>query len=190
MGAASGENRLVRVEGSQVVLDLGPVVERVAATVDARLPQAGITAVSSDQARIVLADAATLQTITSTIDLLETLQLVLPLLVLGVIVVILALAHRRARALGVVGVAVMIAGAVSIVVAWLGSGIVADVPTDPVAGTVARDAYDAFVEVLIVQSLLLVAVGASRRAGGLDPDARPARWAERAPGAAAGSEPA
>jgi hypothetical protein len=160
MGAATGENRLVKVEGSQVVLDLGPVVERVAATVDARLPAAGVSAVSADQARIVLADAPTLRTITSAIDVLETLRVVLPLLVLGVIIAILALAHRRARALGVVGVALMVAGAVSIVVAWLGSGIVADIPTDPVAGTVAKGAYDAFAEVLIIQSLLLVAIGA------------------------------
>ena len=159
VGAASGGNRLVNVEGSQVVLDLSPVVERVAAAIDDRLPQAGLAEIPPDQARIVLADAPRLQTVTTAIGVLETLRIVLPLLVLGVIIAILALAHRRARALGVVGLALMIAGAASILVAWFGSGIVANVSADPVAGQIAKGAYDAFVEVLVIQSLLLVAVG-------------------------------
>jgi hypothetical protein len=98
--------------------------------------------------------------VTTTIDLLETLRLVLPLALLALIVAILALAHRRRRALGLIGIAMVVAGIVSLVIAWLGSGIVGRAPDDPVAALIAKGAYDAFVEVLVLQSLLLIAIGA------------------------------
>lgn len=159
IGAATSGDGPVSVRGDQLVLDLGPVVERVAAAIDERLPRAGLAEVPAGRATIVLAEADRFQTVSDTVDLLETLRILLPVLVIVVIVAILALAHRRARALGAIGVAMMIAGAVSIVVAWAGSGVAAGMPADPTAGRIAGDTYDAFVEVLIIQSLLLVAVG-------------------------------
>jgi hypothetical protein len=160
VGAATDGDGLVRVQGSQVVLDLGPVVERVAAAVDDRLPQAGLAALPAGQATVVLGDAPQVKTLTTAVGTLDRLRIVLPLALLALVVAILALAHRRLRALGLIGMAMIVAGIISLVVAWFGSGIVRGVPRDPVTATIAKSAYDAFVEVLVLQSLLLVAVGA------------------------------
>jgi hypothetical protein len=160
LGAATGDNRLVRVQGSQIVLDLGPIVERVAAAVDDRLPQAGLAVLPAGAATVILGDAPRLETATTVIGALDTLRIVLPLALLALVVAILVLAHRRLRALGLIGMTMVVAGIVSLVVAWFGSGVVGGVPRDAVAAAIAKSAYDAFVEVLILQSLLLVAVGA------------------------------
>jgi len=159
LGAARGDDGLVRIDGSQVVLDLGPVVERVAAAVDDRLPQAGLAQLAPGTATVVLGDARQIQTLTTVVDVLDTLRVVLPLAVLAVVVAILALAHRRVRALGLIGMAMIVAGLISLVVAWLGSGIVGGLPRDAIAAAIAKSAYDAFVEVLVLQSLLLMALG-------------------------------
>ncbi len=159
LGAATDDDGLVHVDGSQVVLDLGPIVERVAGAVDERLPRAGLANLPAGQTTIVLAEAPQLATVTTTIDILETLRIVLPLALLALIVAILALAHRRRRAVGLIGMAMVVAGIVSLVIAWLGSGVVGRVPDDPVAALIAKGAYDAFVEVLVLQSLLLIALG-------------------------------
>jgi hypothetical protein len=160
LGAATRDDGLVHVDGSQVVLDLGPIVEQVAGAVDDRLPRAGLANLPADQTTIVLAEAPQLATVTRTVDILEALRIVLPLALLALVVAILALAHRRARALGLIGMAMVVAGLVSLVIAWLGGGIVGRAPEDPVAALVVKGAYDAFVEVLVLQSLLLIAIGA------------------------------
>ena len=157
--AAREDDDLVVVEGSQVVLDLRPVVERAAAAVDDRLPRAGLASVAPADARIVLADARTAETIGRAVDVLETLRLVVPLAILAILVLLVILAHRRTRALAIAGVAIMLAGLASLAVAWFGQGAVGDITSDPVVSQVARDVYAAFLSPLVLQSALIAAGG-------------------------------
>ena len=68
------------------------------------------------------------------------------------------LAHRRARALAVVGLAIAVAGAVCLGLVWFG-GETAAAAESPVSPTLVRSTYDALSADLVTQSLVLVAVG-------------------------------
>ena len=155
-----GDGEYVYVAGDQVVLDLEPLVERVAVVVDGRLPAAGLSDLAPDDTRIVLAEADAFETASDALGWMEALRIVIPLIVLVAILAILGLAHRRTRALGIVGVAVMVAGLVTLAVAWVGGGVVAGVPDDPTVGVIAEDVYASFTSLLIGQSLLLILAGA------------------------------
>ena len=75
----------------------------------------------------------------------------------GLLIVLLA--HRRARALGIVGFAVAIAGLLSLLAVWSAGLYVSAVPDAPLARQLTREVYDAFLDVLVAQSIVLVAVG-------------------------------
>ena len=156
--AARGDDDLVAVEGSQVVLDLSPVVERAAAAVDDRLPRAGLASIAPADARIVLADVPTVETIGRAVDVMETLRLVVPLAILAILVLVVILAHRRTRALATAGVVIMLAGLASLAVAWFGQGAVGGI-SDPMVRQVARHVYGAFLSPLVFQSGLIAAGG-------------------------------
>ncbi len=158
--SARGGGRLVSIQGDQVVLDLSPVVERVVAVVDTRLPSAALAGLAATDAQLVLAEADAFQTASQALTLADALRLIIPLIVVVVILAIVGLAHRRTRALGIVGAAVMVAGLVSLGIAWVGGGVVAGVPEDPTVGRIAADVYDSFTSLLFGQSLLLIVGGA------------------------------
>jgi hypothetical protein len=154
-----GESEYVYVAGDEVVLDLEPLVERVAVVVDSRLPAAGITDLASADTRIVLAEAEAFETASDALDWMEALRIVIPLVVVIAILAVVGLAHRRTRALGIVGLAIMTAGLVSLAAAWFGGSVVGGVPADPTLGVIAEDVYGSFVSLLVAQSLLLVLAG-------------------------------
>jgi hypothetical protein len=159
-GAAKAEPPLA-VRGSQVVLDLGDIVEEVAAELDPRLPALGLASLPAAKTTVVLGEASQLRMVSQGITLLEAARIVIPLAVVAVILAIVGLAHRRIRALGIVGVAIMVAGLVSLAVAWVGGGVVSRAPEDLTVRTIIGEVYDAFIGLLLAQSLLLVAAGAA-----------------------------
>jgi hypothetical protein len=53
----------------------------------------------------------------------------------------------------------MVAGVVCMAIAWGGGGVVSSVPEDPTVGTILGDVYDAFIGLLMGQSLLLIVAG-------------------------------
>jgi hypothetical protein len=159
-GAAKAEPPLA-VRGSQVVLDLGDIVEEVAAELDPRLPALGLASLPAAKTTVVLGEASQLRMVSQGITLLEAARIVIPLAVVAVILAIVGLAHRRIRALGIVGVAIMVAGLVSLAVAWVGGGVVRRAPEDLTVRTIIGEVYDAFIGLLLAQSLLLVAAGAA-----------------------------
>lgn len=160
VGGGAGGGGLVGVEGSEVVLDLGPLVEAAAAAVDDRLPRAGLDDISEAEARIVLGDATVLRTANRAVTTMRGLQLAIPLLVLAIVLLVAVFARRRTRALGVAGLAIMTAGLASLAIAWLGAGIVGRMPEDPLVGEVTREVYAAFLSPLVLQSLVIAAGGA------------------------------
>lgn len=161
IGAARGDDGPLEVRGSQVVLDLGDIVTEVATALDPRLPGLGLASLPTAKTTIVLGDATQVRMVRDGLSLLDAARIVIPLVVLAVILAIVGLAHRRTRALGIVGVAIMLAGIVSMAVAWAGGGVVSDIPEDPAVGTIVGDVYDAFVGLLMAQSLLLIGAGAA-----------------------------
>jgi hypothetical protein len=160
LDGARGRNDVVAVRDGMVVIDLGPLVERVAAVVDDRLPSAGLAEVDPAAARLVLVEAPALQTVAQAVALMDALRIVIPLAVGALVLLALMAARDRTRMLAYVGVALMIAGFASLAMGWLGGGLVEAAPTDPLVGSVARDVYAALLTPLMLQSALIVSAGA------------------------------
>ena len=159
IGAATGAaDKAVRIQGDELVLDTGPIVERLAGALDARLTPATVQLPEADRV-VVLASAQALATTSQALSLLEIVQFLIPVVAVVVALAILGLAHRRVRALGLVGIAVTIAGAVTLLAAWFGGRTVGEASTDFTVREIATDAYASFVTLLVWQCIALIVGG-------------------------------
>ena len=156
---AEGETGVVTVRGSDVILDPTVVVTRISTAIDPRISAVVALAGGRLSEPVVIAQVTVLEPVQAALDRLEALQLVFPLLVVAVILLILLLAHRRLRALRIVGMAIAVAGLATILVAWLAGRYVATIPDAEVGRDVAGEVYAAFLSTLVVQSLVLAAAG-------------------------------
>ncbi len=75
---------------------------------------------------------------------MQTLEVIVPLVAIAVALLIVVIAHRRERALGIVGAAVALAGLVSLAVIWLAGAYVTRIPDAKAAQTMTSEVYDAF----------------------------------------------
>ena len=157
-GAATGTSGAVRIEGDELILDIGGLMERLAAAVDPRLTPTMVRLPESDRI-LVLAEADAIGTAGTAVSLLEVFQILIPLGAIVAALTILALAHRRVRALGLVGIAVTMAGAVTLVAAWLGGAAVGNASSDVTVRQMSTEVYSAFTGLLVWQSLILIVGG-------------------------------
>lgn len=160
IGAVEGDDAAVSVQGDEVVVDLRPIVSAATQAIDPRLTGAVMADLPVDETRIVVAESEAFETASQALTVLEALRIVIPLVVLIVILAIVGLAHRRTRALGIIGVAVMIAGVISLAAAWAGGAVVSGATSDPTVDEIAHEVYDAFTSLLVWQSLVLILGGA------------------------------
>lgn len=160
IGAVEGDDTAVAIRGDQVVVDLRPLVSVATEAIDPRLTEPVLANLPRGETRLVVAESDAFETASQALTLLEAMRILIPIVVLIVVLAIIGLAHRRTRALGIIGVAVMIAGMVSLAVAWAGGAAVAGATSDPTVDEIAHDVYDAFTSLLVGQSLLLVLGGA------------------------------
>jgi hypothetical protein len=154
-----GQVGSVTIRGSDIILDPTAIVTRIANATDGRI--GAIVAASGGRltAPFVVASVPALQPLQQTLDTLEALQVVLPIAAIAVAVLILLLAHRRLRALRIIGIAMAFAGLITIVLVSLAGRYVATIPNDETGRLAASEVYDAFLSLLIVQSALLATVG-------------------------------
>jgi chromate transport protein ChrA len=160
VSGASTPDALVSFRGTQVVVDLGPVIERLALTVDPRLSADGLADLTPGDASVELADAGGLRSVGSMLVVLDGTRTAVPIVLLAMIVLIVLLAHRRLRAVGLVGVTLLLAGVGCLTVAILAGRFAREISDETAVNQVAGDAYDAFASVLVVQSAGLVVAGA------------------------------
>ena len=78
IGATSGADQAVRIQGDELVLDTGPLVEKLAAAVDPRLTPATVTLPEADRL-VVLASAGALGTASDTLSVMEIVQFLIPI---------------------------------------------------------------------------------------------------------------
>lgn len=158
---ARGSNEFVRIEGPYAVLDLSPIVERLAAVADARLAIAGLTDFSGPDASVVLAESGRLRTVGTTLEVLETAGTGwgLPIALGAAILLIVVLAHRRIRSLGLIGVTVLVAGLLCLTVATLAREFAQNISDQAAFNVVAGETYDAFATMLMEQSIILAVGG-------------------------------
>ena len=159
VGAAEGEPGLISVQGQNVVLDTPRIVDRIVRLADPQLAALIEDVPSSLSEPVVIAQARELESIRTALRAMRTLQFLLSLVAVTAALLVVLLAHRRARALRVVGLAAAFAGLISLFAVWAAGLYVAAVPDTPVARQVTREVFDAFLGVLIAQSFVLVAAG-------------------------------
>jgi hypothetical protein len=161
VGGPDAAHSPVAVRGTVVVLDLGPLVSRVVAELDPRLTQAGLPGVPPGLVVVELGGVDELRQVGDATATLDRGRIVAPLLVAGIGLLILVFAHRRMRAVGLIGGAVMIGGLLSLAALWFGGGVLNATAesSGSITDRVAADAYGAFASTLADQSLLLVAGG-------------------------------
>jgi hypothetical protein len=159
IGAVEGRPGLVAIRGKDVVLDSTGLLDRIAAAADPRVAALVANVPESLAGPIVIAQVAELEPIQDALGLMQALRLLLPLVAVTAALIVVVVAHRRARALGIVGLAITVAGAVSLVVLWLAGRYISSVPDAPAARRLTADVYDAFLAVLVGQAVALVVVG-------------------------------
>ena len=160
VGVATGTGQQVRIVGESLVVDLGGIIDRVVVRLDPSGRAARYLSGGQGDGEIVVAQASELATVQQAVTALQAIQVIVPLVVIAAILLVLLLAHRRARALGIVGVAVVVAGAITLAIAWGGALVAGGIPDQPLAGDIVEDVYAALTTILAQQSLLLIAIGA------------------------------
>ena len=161
LGAARGGNEVVRVEGRDVVVDVAPIVETAADAIDPRFVAIVQDRLDPSTTRLVVASSDGVQMVSTTIVVLDTLRWVIPLITVAACLLIVVIAHRRVRALAAVGVAVMVAGLISIGVVWVGGAAATASLEDPTLRVLAGEIYGALTTALVLQSVALVLGGAA-----------------------------
>jgi ribosomal protein S7 len=156
---ASTPDAAVSFRGTQVVLDLGPVIERLSMTVDPRLSADGLADLTPRDASVAIADAGRLRSVGTMLVVLEGTRTAVPIVLLAMIALIVLLAHRRLRAVGLVGVTLLLAGLACLTVTILAGEFAREISDETAVNQVAGDAYDAFASLLIAQSAGLVIGG-------------------------------
>jgi hypothetical protein len=159
IGLAEGRSGLVAVRGKNVVLDTAGLLDRIGTSADPRIASLVVNVPVILTSPIVIAQVGALEPVHEALRLMRAIQLLLPLVAVTAALIVVVLAHRRARALGIVGLAIAVAGAVSLAILWLAGPYVSRVPDAEVARQVTAQVYDAFVSLLVIQAALLVAVG-------------------------------
>jgi hypothetical protein len=161
MDGARGENDIVRIEGRDVVVDVSHVVETAAEAIDPRLVIVVHDRLDPSTTRLVVASSDGVQAVSTTIVVFDTLRWVIPLLVVAACLLIVVVAHRRVRALGAVGVAVMVAGLISLGVVWVGGAAAPASIDDPTLRSIAGEVYGALTWALTLQSIAILVGGAA-----------------------------
>ena len=158
LGVVLSGDGAVRIQGDALVLDTGPFIDRLATAVDGRLTP-GLIRIPVADRTIVLARAEILETSSDALSLLDLGRILIPIVAVVVALAIVGLAHRRVRALGIVGIALTLAGAVTLAVAWLGGEAITSASADPTVRQVTSEVYAAFLSLLVLQSVLLIVAG-------------------------------
>lgn len=159
VGVAEGDPGLVSVQGRNVVLETSRILDRIEQDADPQVAAlvGNVPADLTDE--VVVAPVVALEPIGKALTAMETLRLLLPLVAVTAALLLVLLAHRRARALGIVGLALVVAAILSILVVWAAGRYVSGVPDAQVARQLTREVYQAFFTMLVAQSVVLIVVG-------------------------------
>jgi hypothetical protein len=148
----------VRFVDEHFVVNVQPMIDAIVRSVDMPGNAALVAALPGVPIEVALADAPGLGAARDGLATIERAALVLPLVALLAALLVVLVAHRRARAVGIVGAAAVIAGLVGIGVVLLGSVAIArsgaDLNPALVEGTIG-----VYSGVLLVQSAILVVAG-------------------------------
>jgi hypothetical protein len=148
----------VRIEGDALFVDAADLLRVLLDTIDSRIVALGVDVPEGANVDIELASSPGLAATGQVLPTVDRLGTILPLVALATALLVVVLAHRRGRALQVVGLAVTLAGAACLLVVWLGGLAVASAES-PISPQLVQATYRALSSDFVTQSMALVVGG-------------------------------
>jgi hypothetical protein len=148
----------VRIEGDALIVDAADLLRVLLDTIDSRIVALGLTVPESTSVDIELASSPGLAATGQVLPTVDRLGTILPLVALATALLVVVVAHRRGRALQVVGLAITLAGAACLLVVWLGGLAVASADS-PISPQLVQSTYEALSSDFVTQSMALMVGG-------------------------------
>ena len=148
----------VRIEGDTLMVDAADLLRVVLDAIDSRFVALGVTVPEGASAEIELASSPGLAATGQVLPTIDRLGTILPLVAIATALLVVVVAHRRGRALQVIGLAVSLAGAACLGVVWLGSLAVAS-GNSPLSPELVQATYRALSSDFVTQSMALMVAG-------------------------------
>ena len=148
----------VRIEGDALYVDAADLLRVLLDTIDSRIVALGVEVPEGANVDIELASSPGLAATGQVLPTVDRLGTVLPLVAIATALLVVVVAHRRGRALQVVGLAVTLAGAACLLVVWLGGLAVASAES-PISPQLVQATYRALSSDFVTQSMAIMVGG-------------------------------
>jgi len=148
----------VRFDGDALIVDAADLLRVLLDTIDSRIGALGIDVPDGANVDIELASSPGLAATGRVLPTVDRLGSILPLFAIATALLVIVVAHRRGRALQVVGLAITLAGAACLGVVWLGGLAVAGAES-PISPELVQATYQALSSDLVTQSMALIVGG-------------------------------
>ena len=148
----------VRIEGDALYVDAADLLRVLLDTIDSRIVALGVDVPEGANVDIELASSPGLAATGQVLPTVDRLGTILPLVAIATALLVVVVAHRRGRALQVVGLAVTLAGAACLLVVWLGGLAVASAES-PISPQLVQATYRALSSDFVTQSMAIMVGG-------------------------------
>jgi hypothetical protein len=148
----------VRIQGDALTVNAADLLRVLLDTIDSRIVALGVEVPDGADVQIELASSPGLAATGQVLPTVDRLGLILPLVAFATALLVVVVAHRRGRALQVVGVAITLAGAACLGVVWLG-GVAVAAAESPISPQLVQSTYRALSGDLVTQSMALMVGG-------------------------------
>jgi hypothetical protein len=148
----------VRIEGDALIVDAADLLRVLLDTIDSRIVALGVSVPEGANVDIELASSPGLAATGQVLPTVDRLGTILPLVALATAMLVVVVAHRRGRALQVVGLAITLAGAACLLVVWLG-GLAVAAAESPISPQLVQSTYGALSSDFVTQSMALMVGG-------------------------------
>src|SRR5262245_14952046 len=148
----------VRIEGDSLYVDAADLLRGILDAIEPRFGSLGITVPAGTDVELELASSPGLEATGIVLPAIDRLGTILPLVAIATALLVVVVAHRRGRALQVVGLAVSLAGVACLLVVWLGGLAVAS-GESPISPQIVQSTYKAMTSDFVTQSMALMVGG-------------------------------
>lgn len=148
----------VRIDGDALIVDAADLLRVLLDTIDSRIGALGIDVPDGANVDIELASSPGLAATGQVLPTVDRLGTILPLVAIATALLVIVVAHRRGRALQVVGLAIALAGAACLGVVWLG-GLAVTGADSPISPELVQATYRALSSDFVTQSMALMVGG-------------------------------
>ena len=148
----------VRIVDDALYVDAADLLRAVLDAIEPRFGSLGVTVPAGTDVEIELASSPGLAATGQALPAVDRLGTILPLVAIATALLVVVVAHRRGRAIQVVGLAITLAGAACLLVIWLGGLAVAGADS-AISPQLVQSTYRALSSDFVTQSMALMVGG-------------------------------